>query len=112
MKKIWSLWLRKGLQFFEKDEQFYRLFLTTPNEKSDVAYIGIENYTGKFLANKTEIVNIKRQDTNNKVNGEKLISEEFLSIVSILNNVNPLNKTGVNSFKPMLKPVYFDSTWY
>ena len=24
-------------------------------------------------------------------------------------NVNPLNKTGVNSFKPMLKPVYFDS---
>ena len=99
----------RASSFFEKDGQYYRLFLTTPNEKADVAYIGIENYTGKFLSNKTDIINIKREDTNNKVNDEKLISEEFLSIVSILNNVNPLNKTGVNSFKPMLKPVYFDS---
>ena len=109
-EKFWSLWLRKKPPvFLRKTDNITVYFWTTPNEKVDVAYIGIENYTGKFLSNKTDIVNIKRQDTNNKVNDEKDISEEFLSIVSILNNVNPLNKTGVNSFKPMLKPVYFDS---
>jgi len=33
--------------FFEKDGQFYRLFITIPVEQSKVAYLGIENYTGK-----------------------------------------------------------------
>tara|TARA_B100000925_G_scaffold21452_1_gene14568 strand:- start:403 stop:1986 length:1584 start_codon:yes stop_codon:yes gene_type:complete len=33
--------------FFEKDGQYYRLFITIPDEESKIAYLGIENYTGK-----------------------------------------------------------------
>jgi len=31
--------------FFEKDGQYYRLFITIPDEESKLAYLGIENYT-------------------------------------------------------------------
>ena len=34
--------------FFEKDGQYYRLFITIPDEESKVAYLGIENYTAKI----------------------------------------------------------------
>ena len=43
------------------------------------------------------------------INDKKLEAKEVLSVISILNDVSPLDKTEVNSFKPMLKPVYFDS---
>ena len=33
--------------FFEKDGQYYRLFITIPDAESKVAYLGIEKYTGK-----------------------------------------------------------------
>ena len=33
--------------FFEKDGKYYRLFITIPDPESKVAYLGIENYTGK-----------------------------------------------------------------
>ena len=33
--------------FFEKDGQYYRLFITIPDAESKVAYLGIENYTRK-----------------------------------------------------------------
>ena len=33
--------------FFEKDGQYYRLFITIPDEESKVAYLGIENYIGR-----------------------------------------------------------------
>ena len=48
--------------FFEKDEQYYRLFITTPNAESEVAYLGIENYTGKLTSSEKEIVNTNQLD--------------------------------------------------
>ena len=48
--------------FFEKDGQFYRLFITIPDEESKVAYLGIENYTGKQLASEKEEVNTDQLD--------------------------------------------------
>ena len=95
--------------FFERDGQYYRLFLTVPNGESEVAYIGIEKYTGKFLVDETEIININLHDAEDTVNDEEIAPKEVLSIVNILNNVNPLNKSEVDSFKPMSEPVYFDS---
>ena len=48
--------------FFEKDGQYYRLFITIPDEESEIAYLGIENYTGKLSASKTEVVNTDQLD--------------------------------------------------
>ena len=48
--------------FFEKDGQYYRLFITIPDEESKVAYLGIENYTGKQLASEKEEVNTDQLD--------------------------------------------------
>jgi len=42
-------------------------------------------------------------------NEKKLKPKEVLSIISILNDVNPLNKIEAESFKTMLEPVSFDS---
>ena len=39
----------RASSFFEKDGQYYRLFLTTPNEKADVAYVGIENIFKQYV---------------------------------------------------------------
>ena len=47
----------RASNFFEKDDQYYRLFITIPNEESEVAYLGIENYTGKLSASEKEEVN-------------------------------------------------------
>ena len=44
----------RASNFFEKDGQYYRLFITTPDAEAEVAYIGIENYTGEFLSAETE----------------------------------------------------------
>ena len=43
----------RASNFFEKDSQYYRLFITTPDAEAEVAYIGIENYTGEFLTDET-----------------------------------------------------------
>ena len=43
--------------FFEKDGQYYLLFITIPDEKSEIAYLSIENYTGKLSAIETEVLN-------------------------------------------------------
>ena len=48
--------------FFEKDGQYYRLFITTPNAESEVAYLGIENYTGKLTSSEKEIINTNQLD--------------------------------------------------
>ena len=48
--------------FFKKDEQYYRLFITIPNEESEIAYLGIENYTGKISASEKEVVNTDQLD--------------------------------------------------
>ena len=48
--------------FFEKEGQFYRLFITIPDEESKVAYLGIENYTGKQLPSEKETVNTDQLD--------------------------------------------------
>ena len=48
--------------FFEKEGQYYRLFITTPNAESDVAYLGIENYTGKLTSSEKEIINTNQLD--------------------------------------------------
>ena len=118
----------RASNFFEKDGQYYRLFITTPDAEAEVAYIGIENYTGEFLTDETEDlsdeqlsalgvvsaeekkdIKTEQLDANNMINDKKLKAKEVLSVISILNDVSPLDKTEVNSFKPMLKPVYFDS---
>ena len=99
----------RASSFFERDGQYYRLFLTIPSGESEVAYIGIEKYTGKFLVDETEIININLHDAEDTVNDEEIEPKEVLSIVNVLNNVNPLNKSEVDSFKPMSEPVYFDS---
>ena len=44
----------RASNFFEKDGQYYRLFITTPDAEAEVAYIGIENYNGEFLTDETE----------------------------------------------------------
>ena len=48
--------------FFEKDGQYYRLFITTPDKESEIAYLGIENYTGKQLASEKELVDTDQLD--------------------------------------------------
>jgi len=48
--------------FFEKDGQYYRLFITTPSAESEVAYLGIENYTGKLTSSEKQIVNTNQLD--------------------------------------------------
>ena len=48
--------------FFEREGQYYRLFITTPNTESKIAYLGIENYTGKKLASEKEVVNSNQLD--------------------------------------------------
>ena len=48
--------------FFEKDGQYYRLFITTPSAESEVAYLGIENYTGKPTSSEKEIINTNQLD--------------------------------------------------
>jgi hypothetical protein len=48
--------------FFEKDGQYYRLFITTPDKESEIAYLGIENYTGKQLAIEKELVDTDQLD--------------------------------------------------
>lgn len=48
--------------FFEKDGQYYRLFITTPDKESEIAYLGIENYTGKQLASEKEFVDTDQLD--------------------------------------------------
>jgi len=40
----------------------YRLFITTPSAESEVAYLGIENYTGKLTSSEKEIVNTNQLD--------------------------------------------------
>ena len=52
----------RASNFFEQDGQYYRLFITTPNKESKVAYLGIENYTGKQLASEKEEVNTDQLD--------------------------------------------------
>ena len=118
----------RASNFFEKDGQYYRLFITTPDAEAEVAYIGIENYTGKFLTDETEDLSdeqlsamgvvlaeekkdtkTEQLDANNMNNEKKLKPKEVLSIISILNDVNPLNKIEAESFKTMLEPVSFDS---
>ncbi len=47
----------RASSFFEKDGQYYRLFITIPYEESEIAYLGIENYTGKLSASEQEVVN-------------------------------------------------------
>ena len=47
----------RASNFFEKDNQYYRIFITIPNEESEIAYLGIENYTGKLTASEKEEVN-------------------------------------------------------
>ena len=47
----------RASSFFEKDGQYYRLFITTPYEESEIAYLGIENYTGKLSVSEQEVVN-------------------------------------------------------
>ena len=47
----------RASNFFEKNNQYYRLFITIPNEESEIAYVGIENYTGKLSASEKEEVN-------------------------------------------------------
>ena len=51
--------------FFEKDGQYYRLFITTPDKESEIAYLGIENYTGKQLASEKELVDTDQLDALN-----------------------------------------------
>ena len=52
----------KELQmFFEQDGQYYRLFIRTKFSYK-VAYLGIENYTGKQLASEKEVVNTDQLD--------------------------------------------------
>jgi hypothetical protein len=48
--------------FFEKDGQYYRLFITIPDAESEIAYLGIENYTGKQLASEKEVVDTDQLD--------------------------------------------------
>ena len=48
--------------FFEREGQYYRLFITTPNTESKIAYLGVENYTGKKLASEKEVVNSNQLD--------------------------------------------------
>ncbi len=52
----------RASNFFEQDGQYYRLFITTPDIESKVAYLGIENYTGKQLASEKEVVNTDQLD--------------------------------------------------
>jgi hypothetical protein len=118
----------RASNFFEKDGKYYRLFITTPDAEAEVAYIGIENYTGKFLTNETEDlsdeqlsaigvvsaeekkdIKTKQLDEKTIINNKKLIPNNVLSVVSILDDVKPLNKTEASSFKPMIEPVYFDT---
>jgi len=118
----------RASNFFEKDGQYYRLFITTPDAEAEVAYIGIENYNGEFLTDETEglsdeqlsalgvvsanekkDIKTEQLDANNMINDKKPKAKEVLSVISILNDVGPLDRTEINSFKPMLKPVYFDS---
>ena len=35
----------RASSFFKKENQYYRLFITTPSPESKIAYLGIENYT-------------------------------------------------------------------
>ena len=37
----------RASSFFTKENHYYRLFITTPYPNSEVAYLGIENYTQK-----------------------------------------------------------------
>ena len=48
--------------FFEKNGQYYRLFITMPFGESEVAYLGIENYTGKLTESESEVVNTDQLD--------------------------------------------------
>jgi len=48
--------------FFEKDDQYYRLFITIPDKESEIAYLGIENYTGKLSTSETDVVNTDQLD--------------------------------------------------
>jgi hypothetical protein len=48
--------------FFKKDGQYYRIFITIPDAESAFAYLGIENYTGKLSTSETEIVNTDQLD--------------------------------------------------
>jgi hypothetical protein len=52
----------RASSFFEKDDQYYRLFITIPSEESEIAYLGIENYTGKLSASEKEVVNTDQLD--------------------------------------------------
>ena len=52
----------RASNFFEQDGQYYRLFITTPDKESRIAYLGIENYTGKQLPSEKEIVNTDQLD--------------------------------------------------
>jgi hypothetical protein len=38
------------------------LFITTPDKESEIAYLGIENYTGKKLASEKEFVDTDQLD--------------------------------------------------
>ena len=37
----------RASSFFKKENQYFRLFITTPSPESKIAYLGIENYTQK-----------------------------------------------------------------
>ena len=52
----------ENVKFLWKDGQYYRLFITIPDEESKVAYLGIENYTGKQLVSEKEEVNTDKLD--------------------------------------------------
>jgi hypothetical protein len=54
--------VKRPLVFFEKDGQYYRLFITIPDAESEIAYLGIENYTGKQLASEKEVVDTDQLD--------------------------------------------------
>ena len=48
--------------FFEKNGEYFRLFITMPYGESEVAYLGIENYTGKLTESESEVVNTDQLD--------------------------------------------------
>ncbi len=57
----------RASNFFEKDGQYYRLFITMLDGESNVAYLGIENYTGKPSASESDVVNTNQLDALNEL---------------------------------------------
>ena len=80
----------RASNFFEKDGQYYRLFITTPDAEAEVAYIGIENYTGEFLSAETEDLSDEQLSDLGVVTAEekKDINTEQLNANNMINDKN------------------------